>query len=141
MKLSISKTRQAKAPARTRKRDGRKDASADDANASPPAKQSKIVEENTPMAPEPNGDTEAEGERSASAEPKLPSEVLSKYSAREFSLFLEATDLPEMCSHFNAAVQSVGLEHARDDPDFYDKLRSGLLPKLNYKQKAIFKVR
>jgi hypothetical protein len=73
-------------------------------------------------------------------QPQLPATVESNSARESFSLFLDATDLPEMRSHFYAAVKIVGLEHARGDPNFYIMLRSALLPKLNFKQKAIFKV-
>jgi hypothetical protein len=73
-------------------------------------------------------------------EPQLPATVVSTSPQESFSLFLDATDLPEMCTHFSAAVKSVGLEHAHRDSDFYNQLRAKLLPTLNYKQGGIFRV-
>lgn len=57
-----------------------------------------------------------------------------------FGAFLEADDLPEMREHFSAAVAAVGMQRLSNDPNFYVLLRGALLPQLNFKQKAIFKV-
>ena len=71
---------------------------------------------------------------------RLPPTVETNSAREAFANFLDATDLPEMRAHFHTAVHAVGLEQARGAPNFYLMLRSALLPKLNFKQKAIFKV-
>lgn len=124
------------------------------AASTPPAKAShdkdsssqpqRTTAESTSSSSARNGQLVAPATNRGGAQQALatPATVPDNLSVRDaFAQFLEAGDLPEMRAYFKKTVELLNLEDWLDNPLFYAKLRSALLPQLNFKQKAVFKVR